>query len=53
MSDKKKEPLKLEGKEIEYVNEFTCLGAVVSKEGGGGKDMGGTLNKARTVVTIE
>ena len=31
------EPVKLEGKDIEDVAEFTYLGAVVIKEGGGGK----------------
>ena len=45
------EPVTLEGKDIEDVDEFTYLGAVVSKEGGGGKDMDSRLNKARAAFT--
>ena len=51
LNNRKMEPVKLEGKDIEDVDEFTYLGAVVSKEGGGGKDMDSRLNKARAAFT--
>ena len=49
LNNRNVEPVKLEGKDIEDV-EFIYLGAVVSKEGGGGKDMDSRLNKARTAI---
>ena len=48
---RKMELVKLEGKDIEDVDEYTYLGAVVSKEGGGGKDMDSRLNKAMATFT--
>ena len=51
LNNRKMEPVKLEGKDIEDVDEFTYLGAVVSKEGGGGKDMDSRLNKAKAAFT--
>ena len=46
LNNRNMEPVKLEGKDIEDVDEFTYLGAIVNKEGGGGKDMDSRLNKA-------
>ena len=35
------------GEEVEDVEEFVYLGAIVDKEGGGSKDIGNRLQKAR------
>ena len=47
LNKKKTDQVQIEGKGIEDVDEFTYLGATVSKEGGGGKDMSNRINKAR------
>ena len=51
LNNRKMEPVKFEGKDIHDVDEFTYLGAVVTKEGGGGKDNDNKLNMARAAFT--
>ncbi len=41
------ERLKIKVQDTEDVNEFTLLGAIVCKEGGGVKDLKNKLSKAR------
>jgi hypothetical protein len=47
LNSKKKDQVKIEENVIEDVEEFTYLGAIVSKEGGGENDMNSRINKAR------
>ena len=50
INEKKTKLLRLNNRKMEPIL-FTYLGAVVSKDGGGGKDMDSMLNKARTSFT--
>ena len=36
------------GEEVEYIDEFVFLGAIVNKEGGGCKNVGNRLQKERS-----
>ena len=49
MNSEKNDAVQLDGKDIEDVDEFTYLGAIVSKDGGGGNDMNSRIYKARIV----
>jgi hypothetical protein len=51
MNNKKKEAVKIERNDIEDVDEFTYLGAKVSKDGGAGSDMKSRINKARNAFS--
>ncbi len=48
---KKGDAVKLEEKSIEEVEEFPYLGAIVSNEGDGGRDMSSRINKATVAFT--
>ena len=41
------EMIRIDGHDIEDVDEFTCLGATVCKGGGGMKDLKNSLSKGR------
>ena len=51
MNIKKNDSVQLNLKDIEDGDEFTYLGAIVSKDGGGGSDMNSRINKASVVFT--
>ena len=50
LNNKSVEAVKLDGRNIEDVDEFTYLGAIISNEGGAGSDMSSRLNKGRNCV---
>lgn len=43
-----KEGIVVNGEEVEDIDEFVFLGAIVNKEGGGCKDVGNRLKKERS-----
>lgn len=51
MNNKKRDAVKIEEDDIDDVNEFAYLGAIVSKEGGGEREMNSRINKARVAFT--